>query len=304
LSLRQLRWLISKQFFISWGVVFAALIGLLAALATLFPQVRFNVYTSLFVVGLSALLGAGYAFRENRPTPLPPIDELVPEPSSSTGRLIARCSTTREVVLQVNSLAKRVYPGVRPLPPDRYEQWLMINDNILLALLNANSEVIGYFDIFPLQPEFFNFFMSGAFGEHDIRREHILAPDQARFAKRLYLGGIAVADPLSARGKRHASILVWSLLKYLQKFYCAPCDRELYAEAVTVQGERLLKRFNFRLVSSARGRKDSYPLYAAELSEELINHALSEIPDWSRMCSLGWESELPKQLKRRRQHTK
>ncbi len=240
--------------------------------------------------------------REARPVQLP-IDDLFPENLTSSHRLSASCSTTREVILQVNNLATRVYPGVRPLPPDRYEQWLMVNDNLLVVLLNTNSEVIGYFDIFPLQPEFFNFFVSGAFGEHDIRREHILGPQQARFVKRMYLGGIAVDDPFSARGKRHASILVWALLKYLQNFYCVPCDRELYAEAVTVEGERLLKRFNFRLVSGATGRKDSYPLYAAELSEELINRALSAIPDWSRVCSLAWESEVTKRAKRQR-HTK
>jgi hypothetical protein len=85
-------------------------------------------------------------------------------------------------------------------------------------------------------------------------------------------------------------MLVWALIKHLQYFYPSPPVRELFAEAVTPEGERLLQRFRFELVSAAKGRRDPYPLYKTTLTSDALDLALSTLPDWSTRVRLGWVS--------------
>jgi hypothetical protein len=125
-------------------------------------------------------------------------------------------------------------------------------------------------------------------GEEDIRKEHILAPALAKVVKRLYLGGIAVASPESQKGRRYASILCWGLFKYLEHYYCVPCDVELYAEAASNEGEALLKRFGFNHISPAKDRKSKCDLYSVKLTDEVVKKILCSTPDWSHACRLVW----------------
>jgi hypothetical protein len=275
---------LTTRFFLSWGIVFVTLIGLASGLAQFFPQVKFTVASSGLLVLVVAAIGLGYALVTAKPVHIPPV--LLPEEPATFS---IECCTDRSVLLAVNKLAGHSYAGVRPLPPDRYEQWLMTNETILISLFNEGRELLGYFDVFPLQTDFLNLFIAGSCGEHDIRREHILSREQARFTKRLYLAGFAVRKPHTPEGGRCALMLFWGLLKYLQYFYCSSGEKELYAEGATSDGEDILKKYKFRLVGSASGRRDPHSLYAATITNETINHLLATRRDYSNICQLDWE---------------
>jgi hypothetical protein len=199
------------------------------------------------------------------------------------------CVTTRGPIIAVHELTRIVYPGVAPLPVERYEQWLLINPNIFVCLFGHDRRVLGYFDVFPLRGDFMNLLVEGRVGERDIRREHILRPRQASSASDLYLGGIAVAEPTAHAGKRNATMLLWALLNYMETFYTGNGSRSLYAEAATPEGEGLLQKFRFELVGSAKGRKDPHPLYRARLNSDHLDLARRVIPDFSNAVVTGWK---------------
>ncbi|HSS19041.1 MAG TPA: hypothetical protein VLL54_03110 [Pyrinomonadaceae bacterium] len=281
------RVLISKTFFLTWGGVFLMLLGLFSSLAGLLTEVKFSLNGAMFLIALSGIGSGIYAYLRETPTHLPP-DEIFPEELLTKADLSLVVTSERKHQREANRLAASSYFGVAPLPAERYEQWLMVNPNILSCLFDASGSMVGYFDVFPFDKEFFDLFIEGLCGEAEIRREHILPSETARDTDRIYLGGVAVVNPQTTKGKRYASIIVWGILKYLQHYYCVPCNLELYAEAASPEGEVLLKRFGFREVSPAKQRKSSCALYSVTLSEEFVNVALSALRDWSPKCRLLW----------------
>lgn len=60
------------------------------------------------------------------------------------------------------------------------------------------------------------------------------------------------------------------------------------AEAVTREGERLLRRFRFTLVAGPKGRKDPFSLYSVTFTSDISETALSDLPDWSKRVRLDW----------------
>lgn len=279
----------SKRVIIHWTVMFTALVGVASGIVQLLPLINLSLVSSAYII-VGSVLGAGvYAWFVTKPSHLP-VDDLFPEDLSSEPSMRIECTDKTGSVLEVSCIAKQAYPGVPPLPQERYEQWLMINPNLLICLFDFNHRVVGYCDIFPLRHDFMDMLIAGVCSEHDIRREHILSPREARKLTRLYVGGIAVVEPLTARGRRYASMLIWGVLCYLDHFYPIPPVRELFAQAVTPEGERLLRKFRFQLISPARGRKLSSPLYSGLLTPESITVVWANVPDWSGAVRLGWTS--------------
>ena len=269
LKLKRLRFLRSPSFFIAWGIAFAFLLGLLSSLAQLFPDVRptFKISGTLIIV--SGIIGAVYAFRKSPEIHLS-VEDLLPEENAGEATLSLECSSDRNVIAQVLDLAKRSYPNVDPPSLNRYQQFVDVNATLLVCLLNSTREVVGYFDIYPLKAEFCNLLYRGKVGELDVRAEQILPPEEARLAKRLYLAGFAVERPSTVKGKRYAVILCWGLIKYLQHFYEARSDREIFAAGVTGQGETILRRFGFKFHSPGNVRKDPYPMFEPSWTPNLL----------------------------------
>ena len=261
--------------------------GLFSSLAQLLPEFKLSLKLSLALIAVSAGIGVVYAFRKNRPGHLS-AEDLLPDQPTLGPSLSLECSSQRNAIAQVLDLAKRIYPGFTPPTQKRYEQFVEVNPAILVCLFNSNREGVGYFDVYPLHPDFCELLISGSQGELDVRKDHILAPNDAWLAKRLYLAGLAAEQPATIRGKRYANILFWGLTKYLQHFYEAPCDREIFAEGVTADGREVLRKLGFTLESPASGRKDPYPLFKAALSGDMITKASAATPDWSNTCQLGW----------------
>lgn len=285
--LKRLRFLASKAFFVSWGIACVFLLGFFSSLAQLFPDLRLSLRTSLALVAASAVIAAVYSYKKHRAVHLP-LEHLLPDTPSVGPRFSLECSTERNVIIQVLDLAKRVYPGVEPPPLDRYQRLVAVNPALLTVLFDSNRRVVGYFDIYPLRPDFGNLLFKGLRGELDARPEHILPPEEAWQTKRLYLAGLAVDNPGSIRGGRRALIMCWGLLEYLQHFYGGVSDREIFAEAVTHEGRAILERFGFMLESPATQRKDPYPMYRVTLSGELFSRVRSSLPDWSDVCHVHW----------------
>ncbi len=277
------------QFGVAWAIAFAAILGVVSGIAQLLPAIETVPHSSLGALMMSAVVAAVHAWRRAVPEPLPAGD-LLPETLSTSPPYCLECSTDRSALLSVHAMAEEVYPGVAPLPTDRYEQWLIRNENIFVCLFDHTREVRGYFDVFPLREDFMSLFVEGVVGEQDIRREHLLIPSEARTTQRLYLGGLAVRDWHRFEGKRCAAILLWGLIKYFDQFFPSPPNRTLYAHAVTKQGEDLLKRFRFQLVSEPANRKEPYRLYAADVDQQFRNVVRSNIPDYAGMVTLSWKT--------------
>lgn len=204
---------LAKRFGVAWMFAMPALLGVASALAQLFPSVAAPSVNAVAITIGSALIAAVYVGRNIAPDHLP-LSDLLPDSLESFPTISLECTTDRAAILEVHRLTEEVYPGVDPLPADRYEEWLGINPQMFVCLFDSSRRVLGYFDVFPLEANFMAELVAGRVGEHDIRKEHILAPEDGARAIGLYLAGVAVRDWHRHESKRYAGMLVWGMLKY------------------------------------------------------------------------------------------
>lgn len=280
------------RFVAAWAIAFAALVGVVSGITQLFPSVAARVPFAVAILLGSIAIAAWYAWKRVRPVPLP-LAGLLPDSLATAPTIAIECTSERAALLQVHRLTEEVYPGVEPLPTDRYEQWLLLNPDIFVCLFDSSRSVLAYFDVFPLRPEFMRLLIDGRVGEQDIRHEDILTPSAAKWTTDLYLGGVAVSDWHRHEGRKCAAILVWGMLKYIDHFYPSAVSRTLYAHAVTKEGEGLLQKFRFQRVADPDGRKEPFPLYAGIISEELRELVKANVPDYSGVVRVGWASQPP-----------
>jgi hypothetical protein len=246
-----------------------------------------TVALSAGILGALAFAALLAAFHHNRKPELPA--EAMEPLVKPYGKFILCCPCNSKLSLSANQIATKHY-GSEGIPFERYEQWRLKNKQILVCLLDDSREVVGYFDILPLRSSFVDAFLSGRVVESQIGPDDILAPQHGTRCQRLYLGGIAVYDPRSHKGKRHADMLVWGLLKYIRYYYSLNRDRKLYAVASSAAGERLLKNFGFTVSCPSSARLDSHNMYALTLTDEILSEALRSRPDFSTLCAVEWET--------------
>jgi len=62
----------------------------------------------------------------------------------------------------------------------------------------------------------------------------------------------------------------------------------LYALGSTIEGDELLRRFNFTVLSSENERADKHNFYALPFTSSLLDEYLSLLQDWSGICDISW----------------
>lgn len=270
-----------------WVIAFVSLVGLTSGLAQLLP-ISITTLRSIVILGSCGLAAVGFVIYRVRRTYLPveAMEPCIPTPGDE---FLLCCPCDEQLSRGANELANRHYAGDN-VSFDHYELWRQKNRSILVCLITSSREVVAYFDVLPFKATFIDTFLTGRTIENQIRPSDILPPQHASRCRRLYLGGVAVKDPDTFAGRRHASILVWGLMKYIEHYYPPSSERQLFALAATKEGEHLLRRFGFRISSSASERRDGYNLYVIDLAQDKLQSTLAGIPDWGNVCRLSWNA--------------
>jgi hypothetical protein len=275
-----------KGFLKDWGVSFLASVGVVSSFFAFMPVSLTLVYSGLIFV--CCLVASGLFARRRTMKHQLPLDEAGPIGKIPRCKLV--CPAGRRLAEEASHLAHEVFGNLGTISAERYESWLMKNQNILACLVDSEGEVVGYFDVLPLRSEFMDGFIRGTLTELDIRHEDILPPQHAKRCKRLYIAGIVVRDSNSFTAHRHAKHLMWGLLQYLNHFYGAPSERQVYASGGTKEGRQILKRFGFQLVQEASVRRDKQALFVVSMSNaEIVENVAADLGNWADACGLSWE---------------
>lgn len=234
-----------------------------------------------------ALVAAALAFaflvhrRELANVPMPSALELV-----LNGHTSLHCPCDDRVADEAKLIASRSYPP-GGISPQIFEQLRLKNPQILASLTDTHGTVLGYFDILPLKKSFAELFIRGAVTEDQITHDDVLAPNELKSCKFLFISGLAVNDPDSQAGRVAASILVWAMIEYINYFY-GTTRPFVFAIASTSAGDEILRRFRFGVACSSDRRLDGYTLYGLRLTQDAVQNRLECVPDWSPTCSLPW----------------
>jgi hypothetical protein len=215
--------------------------------------------------------------------------------------LTLHCPCDMRLSSEASKLADDCYSGSITIESAIFEQLRVKNPFILSCLTDRWGNFVGYFDIIPLYEGLGEALFQGRVAEDKISHEDVIPSQQMNNCKYLFISGIAVREPDTYSGRRSASVLVWALLKYLDRYYGRSTPL-VFALAATPEGDELLHRFKLRLAPGAELRADKYKLYSVSLSESEISRRLSCLPNWEQLCELPWttDRERPRKLRSRR----
>jgi hypothetical protein len=281
--------IIRSSFFIRFWGTFVAVLGLVSAVLTIAGK-HLSVTSGILSIAGALLVSAVVNRGKRKQEPLSAeqvlgIDIELFAPSRLT------CPCDLKLADEAKRLAQSCYPADNSISPERFEQLRLKNPLILACLTGSAGQFLGYFDVVPLKEDFARLFLRGSVGEMQITHQDVLAEDEMHLCRYLFISGLAVCSPKTHPGGRHASILIWGLLKYLDQFYGRAMPLT-FALAGTDAGNDLLRRFGLMVECEAEARSDKCKLYSLRISHEEIAKRLDCLPDWSSLCSIDWSQEV------------
>lgn len=279
-----------KEFFLRLGGTFVAILGVASAVLGIVDR-HFNIGTAL-LLAIPALILSSLLHWRRLISPQVAVDDVIaPDVGpDAPARIVCPCDLA--IAGEAKKLAQQCYAASVTIEPNTFEQMRAKNPYILACLQNHRGKFLGYFDAIPLRREFAQPFLHGLVIESQITHENVLAPDEMAACKFLFVSGLAVQDPNTYAGRRNASMLVWGLLKYLDRFY-GSAKPLVFALAATREGDELLDRFKLTRRSNGGDRVDGYKLYSLTLTPNEIERRLACVPDWSMLCALSWAPNTP-----------
>jgi hypothetical protein len=167
-----------------------------------------------------------------------------------------------DIALQANKMVRKVLDK-HCISYQDYRLWRKKNNQIFHALLAPDGQLIGFFDIFPLNQTSGKLLFSGQIKERDLTRDAILPLDRMNECKFVYISSI-VANPNQAYYP-HAlakQVIINKLVDFLVEQYPPDPSRTIFAYALTKAGERLLKNHHFTKIQPPQYTRQNMPLYA------------------------------------------
>jgi hypothetical protein len=274
-----------KEFVLGLAATFAAILGVASAILSI-TGIQFQIGIALFVIAVAMVVAILFHFR-GLASPQVAVDDVLFSDNLDSLLTHLHCPCDLSLSNEAKGLARQCYAASVTIGPDLYEQLRAKNPYILACLTDRRGKFLGYFDAIPIRESFGETFLRGAVTEMQITHEDVLPPDKMHHCKYLFIAGLAVHNPNTYAGRRHANILVWALLKYLAHFYGSAKPLS-FAVAATKEGDHLLHRFGVNLQAEAANRVDGYRLYSLMLTREEIAKRLAYLPDWQLLCLLDW----------------
>ena len=268
-----------------WGI-FAGILGFTSTVLSLVDEhLSWTQFVALTLLSFAVALAA--CRKQMLETQLS-VDDVLPEEIGHVIQTHVECPCSSSVVQQASRLAQECYGTHFTISATTYDAIWLKNPEVLAALVNEEGSLLGYFDVIPLKDAFAQMFIDGRVTEDQLRHDDVYAVSERAHCKYLFIAGLAVQSPESFSGRRNASMLVWSLLRYLEHDY-GSTQPLVFAVAATKEGGDILRRFKLKLTTDAANRPDNFRLYSVRLSVYEITRRLACLPDWRGLCMLPWD---------------
>lgn len=261
----------------NWIAIFATTIGFGASIILFIPELSLASSQSKLIALLLCFILSGVITLIVNPIKDVinnlTVDDIVFDKSASSKILFPY---QEKFLKPINIIANTYYGDTNPNLIS-LKSWYEKNPYTLITLADKNNNIIGYYDILPLEEEFAIDFIEGRVQERDIMGKHILSPKQMKHAKYLYFAGVAVKDYTLQRNKIYSGQLIYSAFIYLNHFYNLDKEISMFAIASTKCGEKLLKGLNYSLESSKHNRIDETDLYLKKITKQSIEEDRNDL---------------------------
>jgi hypothetical protein len=275
-----------------------AIIGTVSAVFGI-VDIHFGVLGTAILATVILALSTFFHFRRLH-VPQVAVDDVIAPEGDNYSPMTLQCPCDMKLASEASRLAEDCYSGSITIESSIFEQLRVKNPLILSCLTDQRGHFVGYVDVIPLYEAFAQSLIQGRVTESQVSHEDVLPPQQMKSCRYLFISGIAVRDPETYSGRRSASVLVWTLLKYLDRYY-GQSNPLVFALAATPEGNELLQRFKLQPAPGKAVRADRYKLYSITLSQNEITRRFACIPNWDGLCDLPWAEDHGRQKKVRPQ---
>lgn len=270
---------------VGWRVGLGFLLGTCSVVGLLISPnfVQLNVYgISSILIGIPiASILIAYLYGKSKQLPMCIIDEL----SKDKRYTVSLC--TNERLREADEMTRHSF-GNSFIPADRIEQWRMKNNEGFIALTNEDNELCACFVIIGLSRSFVDQFIVGKVTEHEIDSRIVLSFDEMKRESRTYISGVVVKDPHSLLAGKRVNVMIWVMLKYIQKVFGLGKVRTFYAVALNKESEKLLYAMKFELCCDKSSRRDGHNLYRIDLDRKKWEALIMQFGDYSKMVTFNW----------------
>jgi len=195
-------------------------------------------------------------------------EQIIIEECMDGQYIVEYCSS--ETLREANHLT-RPYYRYEYVSDNVAELWRQKNPKGFVHILNSSHELCACFGIIGVETSFMIHFIKDRLVDNDLLDEDVLDILSTKKSPSLYISGVVVRDPDSPAGHIRACIMIWAILKYINKVFGVRKKRTIYALAVSKTSENLLKKCSFTISSSTRSRKDKLNLYSLEPKKQMGN---------------------------------
>lgn len=166
-----------------------------------------------------------------------------------------------DIAYQANKIVRECLDK-RAIDYETYRTWRQKNPNIFTAIVDSSNQLIGFFDIFPLADDTAEEIIAGKRNEKSLTIDDILPPEKTSSVKYLYIATV-MANPHQKTFSTAAAsdITLLKFEEFISDVY-APTDQRTYiAFAHTKEGQALVRRCEFALISLPQDNPQGDPLF-------------------------------------------
>ncbi|HZW57948.1 MAG TPA: hypothetical protein VFF30_16785 [Nitrososphaerales archaeon] len=169
------------------------------------------------------------------PSPQPEIEQfpidVLDEGVQEDGERYLKIPPTPDMLVAAQKHAQSVF-GNESMTLDEVRVWTDRNPFITAILCSQWGQYLGYFDALPLTEGGAARMESGAIEEKEITADEVLAPQEMRNAKTIYVAGLAAKGNETELRKSRVAAMVAGLANYIEYFYRTE-QRKIIAVAAT-----------------------------------------------------------------------
>ena len=278
---------ILQNYFQRWLGIFLGTVGFVATI------IQLNAITLNFALISAFLLGCVIISVIMTYLTIPKrhfSEDVLPPEDERTKVATVQFPTSRELAIQASELGQSIF-GSEDVGFEIFEQWRAKNTLITTCLTDRNNRFVGYFTILPLESAFAKRFIHdnvlGSEFEKAITPDVVLSEDEMGEARHLYFAGIAVKNANTLAGKRHAAILLWSIVEYMRQYFNAKVHKHLYAVPTTEDGLIIVKRLGFKLIREGSSKSRRHDLYEVEITADAIQRVAQSLLKVQHCCDFS-----------------
>lgn len=167
----------------------------------------------------------------------------------------------------IAELQKSVYSKADAVPFRVLKEWFHVFSNGFFVIVDKDNNRVGHIDILPIKESTLALYKLGELTETEIRGESLYSSAEKDKIEDIYIESLIISPKYTSIRPFALRDLMRSLPEIVSRIGNRATIKRVSAMAATRDGERILKRLGFRLISDTHERRDGHRMFEASFKD-------------------------------------